>query len=233
MKQLIFIFFVSYSLYLCAGISSDQNVTGIDRYHTISPYAMIENGESLLREGDLVVRLNRDPSSRFIKNFNRHDKSYSHSGIVLMEHGYPYVFHIIDGEENPGGKMRMDSLRWFGNPTKNIAYGIFRYDMTATEIKRLKEIVHTWFVNGVKFDNTFNLTSDDKLYCSEMISKALTEATAKRIGFEPTKLTTAEAALFSAYTHLPFSYTSHLSIVSIDELYVNPFCHLIKEYKYN
>jgi hypothetical protein len=233
MKQIILVLFISYSLYPCGGISSEQNLRSINGYHNINPYTMIENGQSLLREGDLVVRLNRDPSSRFIKNFNRHDKSYSHSGIVLFEHGYPYVFHIIYGEENPDGKLRMDSLRWFGNPTKNIAYGIFRYDMTAPEIKRLKHIIHSWYVKGVQFDNAFNLASDDKMYCSEMISKALAEATSKRMGFEPSKLSTAEAALFSAFTHLPLNYTSNLRIVSIDELYMNPFCHLIKEYNFN
>jgi hypothetical protein len=70
------------------------------------------------------------------------------------------------------------------------------------------------------------------MYCSEMIGKALTKATGKRILIGTTKLTDTEAGLFSAYTHLPFTYTSKLRIVSIDNLYKTPSCHLIKEYNY-
>jgi hypothetical protein len=193
---------------------------------------MIKDGQSLLKEGDLIVRLSRDPASQFIKNFNQHDKSFSHSGIVLYEDGYPYVYHIINGEENPGNKLRRDSLSWFCDPRKNMAYGIFRYDMNADEIKKMKDCIHKWYAQGIQFDFAFNLVSDDSMYCSEMISKALAEATNKRIHIQTTKLTTDEASLFSAYTHLPFTYTSKLKVISIDALYTNQFCHLIKEYDY-
>jgi hypothetical protein len=49
---------------------------------------------------------------------------------------------------------------------------------------------------------------------------------------ETTKLTHKEAGLFSVYMHLPFTYASELQVVPIDNLYTNPFCHLIKEYNY-
>jgi|SRR5450432_723816 hypothetical protein len=209
-----------------------QNATTVMPGNYTDPYVLITEGQALLKEGDLVVRLNRDPTSQFIKNFNRHDKSYSHAGIVLFENGYPYIFHIVNGEENPDEKLKKDSLSRFCNPRKNMAYGIFRYEMNAGEIKILKKLIHAWYDSGVRFDSAFNLKTDDRMYCSEMISKALVRATAKRILIETTKLTTPEAKLFSAYTHLPFTYTSNLQIVSIDDLYKNPFCHLIKEYNY-
>ena len=65
-----------------------------------------------------------------------------------------------------------------------------------------------------------------------MISKAVTEATDKRIFIEPTRLTLAEASFLTAYTHLPISYTNGLAIIPIDALYVNPFCRLVKKYDY-
>ena len=70
------------------------------------------------------------------------------------------------------------------------------------------------------------------MYCSEMISKVLARATGKRILIETTKPTNTEAGILSVYIHLPFTYTSKLQIVSIDNLYTNPYCHLIKEYNY-
>jgi hypothetical protein len=233
MIRLLILLFIFYSPLLYLGSVAEGNKKLPAGYQYISAPEMINDGQSLLKEGDLVVRLNRDPSSHFIKNFNHHDKSYSHAGIVLFEKGYPYVFHIIDGEENPDGKLRMDSLKWFCNSTKNNSYGIFRYEMTREEMKTLKNTVHKLYARSLEFDNTFDFSTDDKMYCSEMICKVLNSATRKRISIEPTPLTSIEAGFFSAYTHLPFSYAYHLRIISIDALYTNPFCHLVKRYSFN
>ena len=101
------------------------------------------------------------------------------------------------------------------------------------EIKKLKDCVQEWYIQGVGFDSAFDLKSDDRMYCSEMVSKALAKATDKRILIKPTKLTNTEALLFSTYTHLPVTYTSKLQIISIDELYTNPLCRSVKEYNYD
>jgi len=191
---------------------------------------MIAEGQSLLREGDLVVRLNRDPLSGLIKNFNRTDKNYSHAGLVFYENGYPYIFHIINFDKNETGGIRKDSLSSFCDPKKNLAFGIFRYSITSAEIKKLKNIIYGWRDKGMQFDSVFNLKSDDKMYCSEMISKALAQATNKRIAIQSTKPTRVEAALFSAYSHLPFDYVSKIQVISIDNLYANSYCQLIKKY---
>jgi Permuted papain-like amidase enzyme, YaeF/YiiX, C92 family len=128
--------------------------------------------------------------------------------------------------------MRKDSLKKFCSPTKNIAYGIYRYNISTAEINKLKNIINGWYAKGIRFDSAFSLASDDKMYCSEMICKAVKEATGKRIFIQPTQLNAVEAGFLTAYTHLPFYYTNKLRIVPIDALYVNPFCHLIKKYKY-
>lgn len=232
MRTLILILLISHSFYSCIGNATKQASTPVASNNYIDPYTMVIEGQALLKEGDLVVRLNQDPTSQFIKNFNRRDKSYSHAGIVLYENGYPYIYHVVNGEENPDEKLRKDSLSRFCNPRKNIAFGIFRYEMKASEIKNLKNLIHKWYAKGVQFDPAFNLKTDDRMYCSEMIRKALARATNKRILIKTTKLTSSEAGLFSAYMHLPFTYTGKLRIVSIDNLYKHPSCYLIKEYNY-
>jgi hypothetical protein len=232
MKHLIILAIIFYPLYLLLGHAAENHVAAMAAITRLNPYGMIEDGQSRLKEGDLVVRMNRDPSSRFIKYFNHKDKNFSHSGIVLFENGYPYVYHIIDGEENPDKKMRRDSLRHFCNPRKNMAFGIYRYDLTVAEIQKLKEVVHGWYAMGLRFDSAFCLATDDRMYCSEMISKALTKASNQRIRIETTQLSPVEASFLTAYTHLPISYTTGLPIIPIDALYINPFCHQIKKYNY-
>ena len=232
MKYLILLFFVAYSMSSFMIDFIEKKLDKATPVIHINPFNLITEGQSLLKEGDLVVRLNRDPASQFIRNFNRHDKKYSHAGIVLFEQGYPYVYHIVNGEENPDERLRKDSLSRFCDPGINKAYGIFRYNLDSGELGKIKETIHSWYAKGVRFDSAFNLKTDDRMYCSEMISKALTRATHQRIQIETTKINTTEAMLFSEHAHLPFTYTSRLQIISIDDLYMNPYCHLIKGYSF-
>lgn len=231
MKSLAFFFIGYVSMYFFTNKISGTVAT-IEEVKNVDPKKMIADGESLLQEGDLVVRLNKEPASRFIKNFNRHDKSYSHAGIVLFENGYPYVFHIVNRDETPDERLRKDSLKQFCNPRNNSAFAIFRYEMKPEEIKRLKRLINVWYAKGIRFDHAFSLKTDNQMYCSEMVSKAVLQATHNRIAIKTTLLTIPEALAFSVYSHFPFSYTSKLRVVSIDDLYINPSCHLIKRYSY-
>ena len=135
MKHLLILLIIFYPFYLFISHTAEKHAATIAAITRLNPYGMIEDGQSRLKEGDLVVRMNRDPSSRFIKYFNHKDKNYSHSGIVLFENGYPYVYHILNGEENPDQKMRKDSLGHFCSPRRNVAFGIYRYNMSAVEIR--------------------------------------------------------------------------------------------------
>jgi hypothetical protein len=232
MKHLLILFIIFYPLYLYVNHLAKQHAATIEAVTRLNPYGMIEDASSRLKEGDLVVRMHRDPSSQFIKYFNHKDKNYSHSGIVLYEHGYPFVYHMINGDENPDQKMRRDSLKQFCSPRRNAAFAIYRYTMSAEEISKLKGLVHDWYDKRIRFDSVFSLKSDDRMYCSEMISKGVLAATDKRIQIEPIQLSMVEASFLTAYTHLPISYTNQLPIIAIDALYINQYCRLIKKYQY-
>ena len=209
-----------------------EALAGTTATHYIDPLLLMNEAQSLLKEGDLVLRLNTDPASQYIKNFSRTDKSYSHAGIVIVENGYPYVYHIVNGTENPGEKLRKDSLKQFCNPRRNLGFGIYRYNLSSSETGSLHKLLQQWYAKGIGFDSVFNFRSNDKMYCSEMVSKALTKATHKRIVPAAVVLTAAEAGLFSAYMHLPYSYTSTMGVVPIDNLYLHADCRLVKRYKY-
>ena len=232
MKHFNVILFIGYALYTCFGAPGIGQSKTFARTVRDNPYEMIRDGQSLVKDGDLILRLSHDPMSRYIKEFNRHDKSYSHAGIVLFENGCPYVYDIVNGEENPGECIRRDSLGRFASPRKNSAYGIFRYQLKEDELKRLHEIIQDWISKKVRFDHAFDFRTDDRMYCSEMISKAIAEATRGRIAFERTRFTDTEAGLFAAYCHLSPDYTGKLEIIPIDALYTNRYCHAIKRYDF-
>jgi len=214
------------------GVTTRDSGHGSGITRKAKAYEMIKEGQSLLKDGDLVVRLNRDHISNYIKNFSTQDKSYSHGGIVLYEDGQPWVFHIINGDENPAENFKKDSLAAFCDPARNMTYGIFRYQFSRQELKRLHEIIREWRARRVGFDYAFNLASDDKMYCSEMISKALAGATEQRISIATDTLASAQAAVFADYIHQSYSYVSKLRFVAIDALYTNSQCRTIKRFAY-
>lgn len=229
---LIITLLVCISMYASRISTTVAKNTTITAHSLPNPALLLREGEQLLEEGDLVLRLNTDPASQFIKNFNRRDKRYSHAGIVAYEKGYPYVYHIVNGAENPGERLRKDSLARFADPRKNTALGIYRYDLDKTEIMRLRKWLHQWYAKGIQFDSAFNYATDRRMYCTEMISKLLDRASAGRITIAFTRPTATEAALFSTYMQLPLSYTSRLQLVAPDNLFLHPACRLVKAYDF-
>ena len=195
-------------------------------------YALIREGQALVKEGDLVFRMNEDFTSQFIRQFNRKDKSFSHVGIILFENGRPFVYHM-GTENNPLGRMQKDSLPAFCNPRHNRAFGIYRYALDATELQSLKNRVLAWKESGVRFDSSFNLSSKDRMYCSEMVARGLELATQKRIRVETTTPTALEARLFSVHLSTPYELAKKMKIIAIDNLYIHPACREIKRYAFD
>lgn len=206
------------------------NTTPTDAY---APFRQkILEGNVLLRDGDLVLRSGEEISSRLIKKINRKDQTWSHSGVVLYENSYPYIYHIVTGDENPSEKIRKDSLDRFSDPRKNSGFAIYRYDMNNEELKSFRNTMVSWYKQEILFDSLFNWKTDDKMYCSEMIGKALVIATNYRIKLQTTVPTKSEAKFFARHLNVDEKYLRTLDIVTIDNLFINPNCRLIKRFDF-
>jgi hypothetical protein len=228
-------------LSLCLGLASctirdKQPETKVYGAATGDPYApaygLIAEGEAMLKNGDLVVRNGQEFSSQHIKHFNRTNKNYSHAGMVFFENGYPIVYHILPGDENPGEKLKKDSLSRFCNPRKNAGYAIYRYNVNEKEIAGMHSLFQEWYKQGIKFDSVFNYKTDDRMYCSEMISKALTKVTEKRIVLNTTRATRAECVFYSAHFKMKPEDMMKVELIAIDNLFVHPECRLVKAFEF-
>ncbi len=149
---------------------------------------MTDSSVRLLRNGDMVLRTGADATSYMLRQMNLTNKTYSHCGIVMMEDGYPFVYHSIGGEDNPDEKLRRDSASSFFNPGYNERLGIARLDMAPPQIAALHTIVKRYYKAAIPFDLDFDLASDDKLYCAEFVYKAIREATDDTGYFSCTRL---------------------------------------------
>jgi len=137
----------------------------------------IDSAVRLLQSGDLVLRTGADAISVMLRQMNLRDKTYSHCGIVMVENGYPFIYHSIGGEDNPDERLRRDSASFFFSPVYNERLGVARFQIDTAQIGQLQQIVRRYYQARVPFDMDFDLGTDDRLYCAEFVYKAVQEAT--------------------------------------------------------
>lgn len=176
-------------------------------------YKAIDSSIQMLQSGDLVLRTGSDAVSYMLRQMNQKNKTYSHCGLVLIEDGYPFVYHSIGGEDNPAETLRRDSASFFFSPEYNQRLGVVRLGLTAVQIERLQHLVQEYYQARVRFDMDFDMQSDDKLYCAEFVYKAVCRAT--------------ENALF-----FPLTSLFGRQYVGVDDLYENSHAKIICDYIY-
>jgi hypothetical protein len=132
--------------------------------------------DSLFNSGDLIFRDGRGYISNAFRKLSRTDPRYSHAGIIHRENGKVYVYHLIGGEDNKNNKMKKDDLDDFINPLQANSFGIYRCDLDGNKIDSIASI---YFKQQIVFDADFNLSTDDKMYCTEFLYKILTKVSGK------------------------------------------------------
>ena len=185
-----------------------------------------------IREGDLILRCGNDFISESLSDFSQMEKLYSHSGVAIMDNGTMYIYSNMAGDINPDEIMRRDVVDSFITPVHNIAIGIYRYDVITPELEKLKNIIRTHYINKLQFDMNFDLATDDKMYCAEMIAKSVERATGKRIVFSKSLIT---PGLKEKYLKkllekkiIPSAKVAdQREYLALDNLYLNPHCREI------
>lgn len=172
-------------------------------------FVQINNAQRSVQSGDLVLRTGRDYTSEVMRKLSRHDKTYSHCGIASIENDSVFVYHSIGGEWNPDQKLRRDLFAVFCNPYENRGFGIYRYSFNKKQAEEILQNIHQFYKNEVKFDMQFNLDTDDRMYCSEFVYKAIKPALV-----------------------LKTTTINHITFVAIDNLFLDAGCNEIKRVRF-
>ena len=154
-----------------------QNMRYLSRKNNSMNISAVDSCVRLLQTADLLVRRGDDMTSYMLSQLNNKDKTYSHCGVVVVEDGYPFVYHSIGGEDNPDGVIRRDSAHHWCSPANNHGFAGYRYNMADSTKVKLVSVIQSYYTEGRMFDMAFDLATDDRLYCSEMIYKAISKAT--------------------------------------------------------
>lgn len=157
---------------------------------------------TMLSDGMVVLRMGLGADSYMLSQMNKRDKRYSHCGIVIREHGYPFIYHCLGGETNPNERMRRDSASRFLSPERNTRIAVVSYAMDSIHAQEVKRIVREYYSRHVLFDMNFDLATDDRIYCSELVYKALCRASGDS-------------------TYIPVTTAIGHTYAGIDDLYLN------------
>lgn len=172
----------------------------------------VDSCKQFLENGIIVLRSGNDAISSMFAQLNKTDKTFSHCGIAFEENNKWFVYHAIGGEDNPDEKLRKEPFESFVGVSHNLGFGICKYALVDEKQKKLNAIVSDWYQKKIPFDMEFDLQSNDRLYCAEMVFKAFNQ-------------TFNTDSFFSITNHKGFKY------VSTDNIFINKdaqlLCHLV------
>ncbi len=160
-----------------------------------------------VHNGDLITRTGNDFTSESLRSLNQKNKTYSHCGIASIEQDSVFVYHAVGGEFNPDQKLMRESFEKFSEPYNNRGIGVFRFSISEKEIISVTHTARMFYKNGLMFDLDFDLTTNDRMYCAEFVSKTYQQATLSLV--------------------FPISYIGKFSFVGVDDIFLHPDCRKI------
>lgn len=195
--------------------------------------ALLNDARTIIQTGDLILRTGTDYASEQIKALSKQDATYSHSGIAFVDSGRIYICHVETDYFHVHNKVKKEPLDSFCNPAKNLGFAVARYTLTEEEKKKFLDYLDQRLTQQVSFDIQFDLATDDKMYCSEMIYKGLAAATNKKILIATDRITDRNKfKLIKRYFKLTEKQIVTRDIIPIDHLYLNPWCTVLKRYPF-
>lgn len=191
-----------------------QSAKDKPRTDTIAHQRIYDSAATLLAHGDLVLRLGRDDLSKMFARLNVRNPKYAHCGVAFSTPKGFWVYHVIAGAAHPEGTVVIEPLSSFVSAKDIEQWAIIRYDFTPNQKALFLQNIQDDYRRKISFDKDFDLATDQAMYCSEMIYKAIIKATADTTYIQQTK------------THAGKPY------IAVDNLFEHKHCQTICEVVY-
>jgi hypothetical protein len=141
-----------------------------------------------MQNGDLIFRRGHSTESQVVILTDRKSR-FSHVGIICIENEMPLVIHAVPSEnKRKPDFIKKEELTEFLNPEKASEFAIYRSDFSEEIKNRAAENAIQFFENKLTFDDKYDFTSDDQLYCTELVLKAFQPDILKSLKIKSTNL---------------------------------------------
>lgn len=129
---------------------------------------------SNIRIGDVILRHEGGMTSQIFATIASEEKIFSHIGIIYIAHGDTTVLHCEAIETGEINSLRNESFCNFINEADT--FSIYKLNVTDSLSGKVAEQAHAMYINGAKFDYSFDAGTDSLLYCTEYVAKAINQA---------------------------------------------------------
>jgi len=129
-----------------------------------SLYSNFEN----LHNGDLILRCGRSTES-FAVYLADANSVFTHIGIIAIENDIPYVIHAVPSKTN---LIQKEILSSFINPKNASKFAIYRSNFNEVYLDKVVKTANSYYLHKYEFDTKYDLTTNTKLYCTELVLKA-------------------------------------------------------------
>lgn len=138
--------------------------------------------QDALQPGDIIFRKGLEAVSHIVMGLDRASE-YSHVGIVTGQPGGLHVVHAVPAEgTDEFDRVKREHLADFIRPDRAAAFAVYRLRdskgedrdrQIRLEVSRRAEAIAE---RQTPFDNQYDLGSDDRLYCTELVWKLYRDA---------------------------------------------------------
>ena len=123
---------------------------------------------STINNGDLILRCGRSTES-FAVYLADTDSEFTHIGIIAVENDIPYVIHAVPHKNK---LVKKETLNDFLKPKNASKYAIYRSNYNVFFLNKVVKEANSFYIKKYEFDTKYDLTTNTKLYCTELILKA-------------------------------------------------------------
>jgi hypothetical protein len=143
---------------------------------------------SLLQDGDLIFRRGRSVESHAVLITDSKSR-FSHVGIICIENETPFVIHAVPGENKNGPDyIRKEKVTDFLAPGNASEFSIYRSRFSKEINTMAAQIANRLYHEKVLFDKSFDLTTTNQIYCTELVLIAFQAASNHALNFNTTQL---------------------------------------------
>tara|TARA_R110000772_G_scaffold220636_1_gene331087 strand:- start:362 stop:973 length:612 start_codon:yes stop_codon:yes gene_type:complete len=121
-----------------------------------------------LNNGDLVFRRGRSTESYAVYLADK-NAEFTHLGIISIEDKIPFVIHIVPDKNQ---LVKKESLKEFLKPKNASEFAIYRSYFDKSLLDKVVQEANSFYLKKYGFDNKYDLETDSKLYCTELVLKA-------------------------------------------------------------
>lgn len=128
-----------------------------------------------IRSGDVVFIRGKSIRSAVVRLLEGSSRAYSHVGLVVLENGRPFIIHADPAPDVTSDRVVKEPWDVVISPKRITAATILRVaDPSAADRLGIQAstVAQQFWRDALPFDHEFDLTTPQKLYCTELVWRA-------------------------------------------------------------